>query len=82
MSGYFLRAKEYKLQQTGKEKAEAASRSVSPSNQEFGGRFDQVKVLKVHKGGSKLGIFQFSAHFSFLVFVSASITSSEQESST
>lgn len=42
MSGYFLRAKKYKLQQTEKEKAEAASRTVAPSNREVGGRFDHM----------------------------------------
>lgn len=35
-------AKKYKLQQTEKEKAEAASRTVSPSNREVGGRFDHM----------------------------------------
>lgn len=42
MSGYFLRAKKYKLQQTEKEKTEAASRTASPSNREVGGRFDHM----------------------------------------
>lgn len=42
MSGYFLRAKKYKLQQTEKEKAEAAFRTVSPSNREVGGRIDHM----------------------------------------